>query len=56
MDAISAQLFAKTKKEWEQGIEEDEQDKSIVGLSQGGEHRFGTSLSFICHQRRFLRR
>lgn len=30
--AISAQLFAKTKKEKEDGIVEEEQDKSIIGL------------------------
>ncbi|KAG9309799.1 cytochrome P450 [Chiua virens] len=32
MGAISAQLFAKTKKEKESGLVEEEQDKSIIGL------------------------
>ena len=32
MSTISAQLFAKTKKEKEEGLVEGEQDKSIIGL------------------------
>lgn len=32
MSTISVQLFAKTKKEKEEGLVEEEQDKSIIGL------------------------
>lgn len=32
MGAISAELFARTKKEKQEGLAEGEQDKSIIGL------------------------
>lgn len=32
MGAVSAQLFARTKREKEEGLAEEEQDKSIIGL------------------------